>query len=185
MKEQLSALIDSELSDAEALRLLKAMKNDPALDDAWASYHWVGDALRQAPQLSPDFGAKLAQRLAQEPTVLAPQRDRPAAVPARNFPLSIAASVAAVSLVSILALQLARINVIGAPAQVATTAPVQQLAQADTSSKAVMPADANRPARVKFTRATPNTYLIAHQEFSPGYAPAYVRVVSEQRENNE
>lgn len=186
MTEQLSALMDGELSDAEAQRLIKSMKNDPALHDAWDSYHLVGDALRKSPQLGLDFSAKLSQRLAQEPTILAPRRAPTPAPESRRFPaLSIAASVAAVSLVGILALQIARINQAVTPAQVAAAPAVQQIAQAVPSQKAEKQPSAGTPARVEFTRATPNTYLLAHQEFSPSYAPVYVRAVSEQIEGNQ
>ena len=186
MTEQLSTLMDSELSDAEALRLVKAMKTDPALRDAWDSYHLIGDALRKSPELSLDFSAKLSQRLAQEPTILAPRREVKATLEPRRFPaLSIAASVAAVSLVGILALQITRINQSGAPAQEAAVSAVQLVAQADSSPKAEKRPNSITPARVEFTRATPNTYLLAHQEFSPSYAPAYVRAVSEQIEGNQ
>lgn len=185
MKEQLSALMDSELSDAEALRLIKSMKSAPAMQEAWDAYHLVGDALRKSPQLGVDFSAKLSQRLAQEPTILAPRREVAPIQQSRRFPaLSIAASVAAVSLVGILALQIARINQSVAPAQVASVPVVQQLALAAPGSKVEKRSSPATPANVEFTRATPNTYLLAHQEFSPSYAPAYVRAVSEQLEGN-
>lgn len=186
MKEQLSALMDSELSDAEAARLIKSMKNSDTLQESWETYHLLGDALRKSPQLSTGFNTKLMQRLAQEPTILAPQRER---VPAgkRHFPLSIAASVAAVSLVSILALQITRLNQSVLPAQTAVAPVAQQVASAapqqEEAKKTV--AVARAPTHIKFTSATTSTYLLAHQEFSPSYAPAYVRVVSEQRDNKQ
>ena len=188
MKEQLSALMDSELSNAEAAHLLKAMKADQALHETWDTYHVLGDALRKSPQLRSDFTARLAQRLTQEPTVLAPQRKRlPAAI--KHFPISIAASVAAVSLVGILALQITRLNQDTLPQQVATAptaAPVQQVAQPTLAKHEVQspPVVANTPAQVKFTNANPGPYLLAHQEYSPSYAPAYVRVVSEPMDSN-
>jgi sigma-E factor negative regulatory protein RseA len=186
MKEQLSALMDSELSAAEAARLMKAMKNDDALHEAWNTYHVLGDALRKSPQLSTDFNVKLMQRLAQEPTVLAPQRERKRLAATRRFPLSIAASVAAVGLVSILALQITRLNQGAAPTQVAVAAVPQQVALlTPLQPKADEKTLARTPAHVKFTSATPSTYLLAHQEFSPSYTPAYVRVVSEQRDGKQ
>jgi len=187
MKEQLSALMDSELSDAEALRLIKSMKATPALQDAWDAYHLVGDALRKSPQLGLDFSAKLSRRLAQEPTILAPRREATPVLQTKGFPaLSVAASVAAVGLVGILALQLTRINQSVAPAQVASApdSAVQQVAQLATNPKATQRTIRSTPVRVDFTRATPNTYLLAHQEFSPNYAPAYVLAVSEQVAGN-
>ena len=193
MKEQLSALMDSELSPAEAAQILKSMKTDQALHEAWNTYHVLGDALCKSPQMRSDFNARLAQRLAQEPTILAPQGKRfPTVI--KHFPISIAASVAAVSLVGILALQISRLNQDVLPQQVAsapTASPVQQVALAtnpeptlakhETKSRAVA---ASIPAQVKFTNATPGPYLLAHQEYSPSYAPAYVRVVSEPMDGN-
>lgn len=188
MNEQLSALMDSELSEADAARLIKSMKNDDALHETWNTYHLLGDALRKSPQLSADFNAKLMQRLAQEPTILAPQRERVPVVRTGRFPMSIAASVAAASLVGILALQITRVNQSAVPTQTAAAPVAQQVAlvtppQQNAEKKTV--AMANTPAHVKFTSATPNTYLLAHQEFSPSYAPAYVRVVFEQRDNKQ
>lgn len=192
MKEQLSALMDSELSSSEAAHLLKSMKADQALHETWDIYHVLGDALRKSPQLRSDFTARLAQRLAQEPTILAPQRKRfPEAI--KNFPMSIAASVAAVSLVGILALQITRLNQEVVPQQIAavpTALPVQQAALATPQPTLAMhetksrPVVATVPAHVKFTNANPGPYLLAHQEYSPSYAPAYVRVVSEPMDGN-
>jgi len=188
MNEQLSALMDGELSEAEAARLIKAMKNDDALHEAWNTYHVLGDALRTSPQLSSDFNATLMQRLAQEPTILAPQRERLPVANTQRFPLSIAASVAAVGLVGILALQITRLNQGVLPTQTVAVPEVQQVALLTPPQQTAVKntvAVANIPAHVKFTSATPSTYLLAHQEFAPSYAPAYLRVVSEQRDNKQ
>ena len=187
MNEQLSALMDNELSDTEAVRLIKSMKSNDGLHEAWDTYCLLGDVLRKSSPLSSDFNAKLKQRLAQEPTVLAPQRERVTVTAKRHFPLSIAASVAAVSLVGILALQITRLNLGDFPAQTAVAPAAQQVAltapqpQAEKMTATV----AHPPTAVKLTHATPSSYLLAHQEFSPSYAPAYVRVVSEQRDSEQ
>ena len=182
MKDQLSALMDGELSDEEVSRLVKSMKSDAALRETWSTYHLLGDTLRKSPQLSPAFNTRLAQRLASEATVLAPQRQREPSV-ARRFPMTIAASIAAFGLVGIVGFQLASLNQSAPPIQVAT-APVAQpqlaqaapvLPKADIGAVAVV----NLPVRTKLSSPPPSNYLLAHQEFSPSYAPAYVRVVSE------
>ena len=191
MKEQLSALMDSELSDNNVTRLIKSLKTDQALHETWDTYHLLGDVLRKSPQLSDAFNVQLAQRLAQEPTILAPWRER--LTPSiRRFPVAIAASVAAVSLVGILALQVGRLNQNALPPPIAATpaATSQQLALAPAQSP-MQPITANKalaikpvPTLVQFNNATPHTYLLAHQEYSPSYAPAYVRVVTEQMDAN-
>ena len=186
MKEQLSALMDSELSDAEAQRLIKSMKANPALQQSWDSYHVISDVLRKSPVMSSDFSAKLSQRLAQEPTILAPHRPLVALNPSpRRLSMSIAASVAAASLVGILGLQIARVNQSANPASVAL-APIALQIQTPQANRSAPPTElvtlSPTPARVKFARATPNTYLLAHQEFSPSYAPTYARTVPEELE---
>lgn len=192
MKEQLSALMDNELNNAEALRLLKAMKGDPVLHETWDAYHMLGDALRKETRYSAGFSSKLSKRLAEEPTVLSPHRERTATAP-RRFPLAMAASVAAVGLVGVLAFQITRINQTVLPPQIATAPTAQQQQNAPQQVAAVTtPKTGKRtasrtspPAQVAFSRATSSNYLLAHQEFSPSYAPAYVRVVSQQAEQNQ
>ncbi|MHB1232039.1 MAG: sigma-E factor negative regulatory protein [Burkholderiales bacterium] len=180
MSEQLSALIDGELTEAEALRLIRALKSNDQFRQTWNMFHLVGDALRKAPQVSADFSAKVARQLASEPTVLAP-RQRKATQPAPRFALPIAASMAALSLVGVLAWQMVQLSQRAAPAQ--------QVAQATTDKNPPMQiASAQMPNRVKFSKAASNPYLLAHQEFSPTYAmegiPAYVRMVSEEQAGN-
>jgi sigma-E factor negative regulatory protein RseA len=184
MSEQLSALMDGELTPDEMARQISALKNDRALCQTWAAYHVLGDALRKSPQLSIDFSAKLARQLAEEPTVLAPRRKPQPGAPRYAMPL--AASVAAVSLVGVLAWQMVRVNQSDAPIALAA-APV---AIAETKPKTAPPAQIvalKNPETVQFSRVVSNPYLLAHQEFSPSYAmegiPAYVRTVSEQADS--
>ena len=123
-----------------------------------------GPLLTQRP--SDGFGARLAQRLAAEPTVLAPRRIRSgiAADSSRWFTLSAAAaSVAAVAFVGWMAF---------AP---------QQQAPAPVVAKVQPPVEA-KPAIVPMPSSA-NDYLLAHQGFSPrvslqGMAP-YVLTVAE------
>lgn len=180
MSEQLSALMDGELTPDEMAHQIGALKNDNDLRQTWAAYHVLGDALRKSPQLSVDFSAKLARQLAEEPTVLAPHRKPQTSTPRYAMPL--AASVAAVSLVGVLAWQMVRVNQTEAPAVLA--AAPQQLAAAKPAATQVA---AKTPESVQFSRVVSNPYLLAHQEFSPSYAmegiPAYVRAVSEQADS--
>jgi len=117
MKERLSALMDEELGDADAAGCLDRLDRDGELQDAWRVYHLIGDALRghAGHGLPPSF----ADRLAAEPTVLAPRRTERAAQRKTWFALSAAASVAAVALVGWMALPL-----FDPPAQIASSQPV-------------------------------------------------------------
>lgn len=165
MKDKISALMDSELDDKSAGETIIALGRDREALDTWRTYHLISDALRQSRLLSEGFAARVADKLAAEPTVVAPGRLR--AESRSWFALSAAASLAAVALVGWLAF---------APQQ--GTAPVQApLAQ-------IQPVpETEKPALVPLPSAT-NDYLLAHQGFSPrvslqGMAP-YVRTVSEQ-----
>ena len=95
MKEQISELMDGELDDDHALRLMAKIRH---LEEGheWCTYHLIGDVLRDTPAVSCDFVNRLNTRLIVEPTLLAPNRF---AKGNRAFALSAAASVAAVSLV--------------------------------------------------------------------------------------
>ena len=44
-REQISALMDSELDDPRVQALCAQMKNDESCE-CWAAYHMIGDALR-------------------------------------------------------------------------------------------------------------------------------------------
>lgn len=174
MSEQLSALMDGELAPDEMARQIGAMKSDATLRQNWVAYHVLGDALRKSPQLSVDFTDKLAHQLAAEPTVLAPQRKQPSAP--RRYAMPLAASVAAVSLVGVLSWQMVRVN------QGDGSSAIAAKPSAATPVLAV-----KSPPSVPFGGVISNSYLLAHQEFSPSYVregiPAYVRTVSEQTEN--
>lgn len=189
MSEQLSALMDGELTPDEMKHQISALKKDGALNQTWAAYHMLGDAMRKSPQLSVGFTAKLARQLAEEPTVLAPHRKMQSNTPRYAMPL--AASVAAVSMVGVLTWQMVQVNKNDVPISIAA-APLTSLQNvAVTSPQAVLPPPvvtvAPRPETVQFSRAVSNSYLLAHQEFSPSYAmegiPAYVRTVSEHQDS--
>lgn len=81
-KQLVSALADGQLEGEALAQGLRALAEDPQAREAWQAYHLIGDVLRQ-PGLAdttptPQFMARLSQRLAQEPS---PQAvPRPSAV---------------------------------------------------------------------------------------------------------
>ena len=164
MKDRISQLMDGELDDRSAADTIQACAHGGEALDAWRDYHLISDAMRDSRVLSAGFSARVMQRLAAEPTVLAPRRARPES--RTWFALSAAASFAAVALVGWLAF-----------APQPGVAP--QVAQAPrTPVVAEAPAPAMAPSAA-------NEYLLAHQGFSPrvsfqGMAP-YVRNVSDRR----
>jgi sigma-E factor negative regulatory protein RseA len=163
--DKISELMDDELDDLQARQQWQRLKQDGGLVECWHTFHLIGDALRGESGLSQDFTRRMASRLAQEPTVLAPRRSP--AKRAMTYALSAAASLSAVALVGWVAFSnnpaLAPSEVAQAPTPPAATAPAEQLASVPSDGKM-------------------NEYLMAHQEFSPsttlqGVAP-YIRSVS-------
>ena len=178
--EKVSALMDGELGDGEARGQIARLKLDAELRYGWESYHLIGDALRREAPLSAGFTQRMAERLAQEPTVLAPQRQTaPRKFP--TFAIPVAASVAGVALVWVMftgsvPLGGQRTEMALAPAKppAATAPPVTVPAPLATAPQTEVSVPSEGQS---------NEYLLAHQGISPstamqGVAP-YIRTVSD------
>lgn len=75
-RQRISALVDGELDATEARDLLGRM-NASESRATWDAYHRIGDVIRNdamARDLSRNFGARMAERLAAEPALVAPKR---------------------------------------------------------------------------------------------------------------
>src|SRR5258705_13262408 len=175
MKDRISQLMDGELDDRAAGAGIHALSGEDKAGDGEARdtgriYHLISDAMRDTPVLSAGFAARVAEKLAAEPTVLSPKRLKPQPRTWFAMPAAAAAGLAGVALVGWLAF---------APQQ--QGAPVQApLAQAPAISSA---SSQPNPPIVPLPSSTPD-YLLAHQGFSPrvslqGMAP-YARTVSDQ-----
>jgi len=150
--EEISLLMDGEL-DGERMDGVCTGLRDAGCTATWVCYHVIGDALRGSAAPIRGFAERFHASLEAEPTVLAPRRrPAPAAVA-----LAAAATVAAVSLVSWVALT----TMPGGDARVAAA-----IATAKQAS-AIRAADA-RPA-------VDNEYVLVHQEYSPSTAIQGVR----------
>jgi sigma-E factor negative regulatory protein RseA len=165
MKEKISALMDGELENRAAGQAIDALQAQEEARDTWRMYHLISDAMRDTQLLSPGFAERLAARLEDEPTVLAPRRMREEPRPWYAMPAAAAASVAGVGLVGYLAF-----------------APEQPGAPVGAPMAVVQP-ETTKPQMVPLPSGTPD-YLLAHQGFSPrvslqGMAP-YARTVSSQ-----
>jgi sigma-E factor negative regulatory protein RseA len=166
MKARISELLDGELNAREAAGSLDALCGGGEARDTWRRYHLISDAMRDTQLLSAGFAARVAAKIAEEPTVMAPARvagpSGTSSRPRWQF-LSAAASLAAVALVGWMAFGLQ-----DNPVQVAKTEPAAESAPVATAQVA--------------PPAAANDYLYAHQGLSPrnslqGVAP-YVRMVS-------
>jgi sigma-E factor negative regulatory protein RseA len=94
----LSELMDGEASGRDRAEAVKRLCRDEDASERWALYHGIGDAMRGAAPLSPDFNQAFSARLAAEPTVLAPRLRRYAAPAA----MAAAASLAVVAVVALM-----------------------------------------------------------------------------------
>ncbi len=99
LREKLSALVDGELDDVEAVELLDRMSHETALKEVWQRYHLVSDALRNhlPPVASVDLVERVRHAIGTEPIpIRAPRQARaPAWKPLAG--LALAASVAVVA----------------------------------------------------------------------------------------
>jgi len=144
----LSDLMDGEARGHERSELVKRLCHDARARERWSLYHDIGDAMRGNTMLSADFNRAFSERLAAEPTVLAPRLRRYAAPVA----MAVAASLAVISVVAIM------------PGLSSTDAGGLQLAQAQPTAQSME------------VQMAP--YLVAHQEFSPvAVASPYQRAV--------
>jgi sigma-E factor negative regulatory protein RseA len=190
-REQISALMDGELDEARVQALCAQLKNDES-SECWAAYHMIGDALRSECFAQAGFARRFAERLAAEPTVLAPGskpllegrngHQRPLvhwsdSVRARPwyYGMAAAASVAAVGLVGWFGAQ--EFSLGPGLTEQAALAPVKA-GVATIAVNAQSSAALSRKAQMP----TLDPYLLVHQEFSPttvmqGVRP-YVRTVA-------
>jgi sigma-E factor negative regulatory protein RseA len=172
MKQKISECMDGELEAHEAARIFVQLSDSHEFRAEWTLYHMIGDGLRDAPDLSAGFTARLGERLAGEPTVLAPHP----IVHARRQGLANVAMYAAASL--------AAVGVVGWFALSPQLAPQQAGAPLVAEQQAAALASAARTGqRPAMSPLSPRDrdYLLAHQAVAsgamPGVAP-YVRTVS-------
>ncbi|HSH72453.1 MAG TPA: sigma-E factor negative regulatory protein [Methylophilaceae bacterium] len=147
MKDQISALVDNELSIEGSEHLFKVIKSGSELGQCWATYHLIGDAMRGSPMFKPGFNDRLMQMLENEPTVLVPQAQKSIKKSfIRTSPMwSIAASFAAVMFVGWMVLH-QQVQTGAAPATV-------EIAQNNV----------------------PSEYLVAHQSYAPSPSAYYIQ----------
>ena len=97
MKEQISALMDGELEGRAAEQTVDALRGEGEALETWRLYHLISDGMRDTCLLRSGFTARFSERLAAEPTVLAPG-GLPGRTPVQRFAFAAAASIAAVAM---------------------------------------------------------------------------------------
>lgn len=185
--QSVSTLMDGELSGDETEREISRLKNDASSRDLWGTYHLIGDAMRGssgAGTAGAAFTARFSEKLALEPTVLAPRPRLTRKM--QTYTLSAAASVAAVAMVGWVTLSVIKPGV--PDATLATAPAVQTAPMVATAQPQRVPDVSPALSPVASPAATPvaadpmHEYLLAHQGVSPttaiyGVAP-YIRTVS-------
>lgn len=188
-QENLSALMDGEIDDAQ---LEAAIAELIASDDKtnWDIYHQIGDVLRSddlAQPMSADFTARFAARFESEPVLLVPAlHQRPADAGKSGLRQSLLrsyAGVAGIAAAAMLALVIApkllqpaavteqtplarnstpELQLASARVRTSTTPPV---AASDSAEQTAKTANGNQMDMLRDPRI--DSYLIAHQRFSP------------------
>ncbi|MDH2915757.1 MAG: sigma-E factor negative regulatory protein [Gallionella sp.] len=155
MKQEISVLMDGEMFEDEADTFFDRLKKHPEARRDWATYHLIGDALRQPDHIHRDLSSSFRERLQSEPTILAPHSRSPQKI--RHYALSAAASVMALAIVAWMSMQIGN-------------EPAPQMASVQQNN-------AIRPASFQA-----NDYLMAHQEVSPSAdvqgAATYIHTVA-------
>lgn len=179
--ETVSTLMDGECNVDEAEREIARLKSDMSLREHWDTYHLIGDVMRGSVAGATGFGARFSERLAVEPTVLAP-RSRAARGSGWTLQRLLMPAVASAAAIAVVGWMM-----------FAGTAPTHEM---PVGPLAVVPAPVpvpQPPAAVKPEAAQPllpelassepmQDYMLAHQGISPttaiqGVAP-YIRTVS-------
>jgi sigma-E factor negative regulatory protein RseA len=147
MKDQISALVDDEISLHDAKYLYTALKAEGESRECWMTYHLIGDAMRGSPIFKSDMRSRIMQQLDNAPAVLAPRANVAATVQvAKKSPVlwSVAASVAAVMFVGMIVLQ-----------------------QQPQTAEELMP--------MEIAQNIPAEYLQAHQSLAPSSSAYYIQ----------
>ena len=191
-REHISALMDGELDDVRAQTLCAQLKSDESCE-WWATCHMIGDALRNECVAQSGFAHRFAERLASEPTVLAPGTRAPAhsrspinwseAYGARPwyYGMAAAAAVAAVGLVGWFGAQ--EFSLGPALSEQASAAPASLAAGGARMASIAVNAQSSAALSRKSQFPAMDPYLLVHQEYSPttamqGVRP-YVRTVAD------
>ncbi len=156
MNEKISMLMDGELDDEEADRLLSGFNQGEA--EKWHCYHLIAEAIRDPEGFRADLHVDCINAIEAEPTVLAPHRSK--TQKAKVYAWSAAASFAAVALVGWMALQ--------------------------SPQGTVVPSQVAQAVRLNVLKSKLNDYVTAHQEFSPEseMMTSNIRTVSDTYQEN-
>lgn len=172
MSEQISALIDGEVDDAQLTKRIEDVLSNKNAVNVSRDYQMIGDAMRGELASSDQLTQSIMEKIEQEPTVLSPnaitqlptQTDTSNSVVTKK-PIpriwSVAASVAAVMVVGLFAIN-------------------QEVAQPEASFIAAAQTAPAKPVNTPtISRASiPTQYLEAHRASAPSVGSHYIQAAN-------
>lgn len=187
-KEAVSSLMDGEADHAELDALIRQLEQS-GLKDEWDLYHQIGDALRSDDlnmPMSSSFNEKFAERFASEPVILSAPlpAEKPQGSSERKFApykWGFAGAIAAGLMAFVLMPQIAGTGKVPAhPAEMVAAKSGFQLASAKPEVRSAQASASDEVAVVKPNQLDMlrdpriDSYLVAHQRFSPTISKAAV-----------
>ena len=169
LHEQISALVDDELAEAEHALLIKRLTDDASMRDRLSRYQLISDSLQNhmPRKIDPDFNIGVQLALQDEPDVQA----EPARLTRLFKPLAGLAVAASVAVVAVLSLQSVRQESPAGASAVATAPVSNEFAAVDTTPLLANTDTGNGAQSL-------DVYLVNHNEYAVnrGMLP-YVRLV--------
>jgi len=169
LHEQISALVDGELAEAEHALLIKRLTDDASMRDRLSRYQLISDSLQNhmPRKTDPDFNIGVQLALQDEPDVQA----EPARLTRLFKPLAGLAVAASVAVVAVLSLQSVRQESPAGASAVATAPVSNEFAAVDTTPLLANTGTGNGAQSL-------DVYLVNHNEYAVnrGMLP-YVRLV--------
>jgi sigma-E factor negative regulatory protein RseA len=148
MTQEISSLMDGELSSPEAERAIRACCTTPEAAQKWQEYHLIGDVLRGGLPHPTDTAARVAKALQTEPAIIArPKRVLETTV--GRVALAAAASVATIGVVGWIGTQGGQLPGSGSVAKTPT---------------ALQPVANTTPAAAPAPKVDPQDYYTAHKQ---------------------
>lgn len=184
-REQLSALVDDELSQ-ETSSAINTLLEDNEAKETWTRYHLIGDSMRgHLPERIEDIADNVSQAIALQPTILAPQKESPnrkspgLMKPVMGF--AIAASVAAVAIFNVQQANQSPVRgqqVIAQSSSIATTPPSLAL----TPQFAIQQKEATQAQQYRSLDPRLSRYIVNYTEYRVNAGvrsmPPHVRLVA-------
>ncbi|MCB1986092.1 MAG: sigma-E factor negative regulatory protein [Burkholderiales bacterium] len=95
MKNKISELMDGELANQDAKKIIETLKKEDNLQHDWNTYHLIGDILRKQTSVSTDITQRVRYQLKSEPIIFKPNKSAFGNSKIKVFSFATAASIVA------------------------------------------------------------------------------------------